>query len=495
MLLLGFSAGLPIYLVFGTLSAWLNEAGVSRSLITYFSWAALGYSFKFVWAPLIDQARLPLLTAWLGKRRSWLLLCQVILLLVLVAMAMTDPVGSDNGLMIMALLAVALGFASASQDIVVDAYRIEGTPPHLLGLTAATYTLGYRVAMFVSGAIALLISEKLGSTPESYQYHAWQETYLLMAALMLVGIVTTFVIGEPDYSKEALDSKGSKQLLTLFAVLLIPFIAVYFCWKPLVGNVIDLGNLSPMGKFVVSVVRFSTAVAVCYLVAKLLIDKKVIPTQIAAQAYWSPVKEFIRRYPLKLVILLLLLIGFYRVSDMVLGVIAIVFYQDLGFSKEEIAYASKTFGVIVTILGVLWGGFMIAKWGVMRMMMVGAITAAATNLLFMLLAALGKNLWLLYLVITADNLAAGVATAAFVAFLSQLSNIRFTAMQYAIFSSVMALFPRLIGGYSGTIVDADGYQNFFIITTLMGLPVILLVWLVGKQLTFSDDKATISAPP
>lgn len=487
MLLLGFSAGLPILLVFGTLSVWLNEAGVKKSMITYFSWAGLGYGFKFVWAPLIDQARLPLLTPWLGKRRSWLLLCQVLLLLILVAMAMTDPVGTDRGLMVMALLAVALGFTSASQDIVIDAYRIEITPPAMLGLSASTYTLGYRVAMIVAGAFALVVSERWGSALGDYHYIAWQKTYFLMAALMLIGIVTTLIISEPIQSKTALDSQGSKQLLMLFLVLLIPFVAVYYWWKPLMGELVDLSQLSPVGRFVVTVARFSTAAVVCYGVARALVASNVIPTRIAVDAYWSPVKEFINRYPTRLIVLILLLIGFYRVSDMVLGVIANVFYQDMGFSKENIAYASKVFGVIVTLLGTFWGGFLIVKWGVMRMMMIGAVTAAATNLLFMLLAAVGDQLWVLYLVIIADNLAAGVATAAFIAFLSQLSNIRFTAMQYAIFSSIMILLPRLISGYSGTIVEIANYQTFFVITTVMGLPVVLLVWLVGKQLVFETN--------
>lgn len=202
---------------------------------------------------------------------------------------------------------------------------------------------------------------------------------------------------------------------------------------------------------------------------------------------WTPIQEFIRRYPLKLVILILLLIGFYRVSDMVLGVIANVFYQDIGFSKAQIGYISKFFGLGMTILGSFLGGFLITRFGIMAMMMAGAVLAAATNLLFILLANVGDEQWLLYVVICADNLAAGIANIAFVTFLSRLSNIQFTAMQYALFSSLMALFPRLIGGYSGTIVDAGDYQTFFLITTLMGLPVVLLVWLVGKRLTLSED--------
>lgn len=487
ILFLGFSAGLPILLVFGTLSVWLNEAGVSKSTITYFSWAGLGYGFKFVWAPLIDQARLPLLTGWLGKRRAWLLLCQVLLLLILAGMALTDPIAHDYSLTIMALLAVALGFVSASQDIVIDAYRIEITPPHLMGMSASSYTLGYRLAMIMAGTFALVISERLGSVLNNYQYIAWQKTYFIMAALMLIGIVTTLLISEPENNKEALDTTGSKQLLLLFIVLLIPFIGGYYAWQPISNLFVDSSTLGPLGKFIMTLCRFSFVLILCFFVAKLLIQQKLIATEVATVAYWLPVKEFIQRYPPKLIMMILLLIGFYRVSDMVLGVVASMFYQDLGFDKETIGYASKFFGIIVTIIGTFIGGYLTVKWGVMRMLMLGALLAAVTNLLFMLLAAIGNVTWALYLIIAADNLAGGIATIAFVTFLSRLSNIQFTAMQYAIFTSVMVLLPRLVGGYSGTIVEWTNYPMFFFFTTLIGLPIVWLVWLVGKRLTLSED--------
>lgn len=487
MLFLGFSAGLPLSLVFGTLSLWLNEAGVSKSTITFFSWAGLGYGFKFVWAPLIDQMRLPLLTQWLGRRRSWLLLCQLLLLVVLAAMALVNPVSTNYSLTLMALLAVALGFLSASQDIVLDAYRIEITPKKFLGLSASTYSLGYRLAMIVSGAVALILSEKFGSTKENYLYVAWQKTYLIMALLMLVGIVATLIGSEPRNAGEPLDSTGSKQLLKLFVLLLIPFIGVLYLWYPLLSLVMPVAEFGPLAKLLSGILRFITALLACYLVAVWLVRLGVVQMRIAGQAYWEPIKEFIQRYPLKLVILLLLLIGFYRVSDLVLGIIANVFYQDMGFSKTQIGTISKGFGIAVTLLGTFVGGYLIMRFGVMRMMMIGAITAAATNVLFMLLAVAGDQVWLLIAVIAADNLAGGVASIAFVTFLSRLSNIQFTAMQYAIFSSLFALLPRFIGGYSGTIVEATNYQTFFFISALMGLPVVLLVWLVSRSMVLDDE--------
>lgn len=288
MLMLGFSAGLPILLVFGTLGNWLNEAGVSKSTITYFSWAGLGYSFKFIWAPLIDQARLPVLTRLLGKRRSWLLLCQILLVLILAAMAMVNP-AQANGLTVMAMLAVALGFTSASQDIVIDAYRIEITPPRYLGMSSSSYILGYRIGMIVAGTFALILSQKLGSTLESYDYSAWQTTYFVMAAFMLIGIITTFVIHEPKKERDALDSTASKQLVLLFATLMIPFILVYSGWQPALTKWFNLPeqakHLGPLGSFIYTTLQLATAILCCFLTAKLLIALNVVKPKVAVSAY------------------------------------------------------------------------------------------------------------------------------------------------------------------------------------------------------------------
>ncbi len=330
-----------------------------------------------------------------------------------------------------------------------------------------------------------------GSSLNNYQYAAWQWTYAIMSLAGCLGIATTLVIREPVNSRPALGADGSKQLLLLFVLLLIPFISVFYYWQPLWSQVIDFQQMSPLSQFSFKVLRFVSAVLACYLMARLLIQSTWVSTDIATTAYWQPVKEFIQRYPLRLVILLLLLIGFYRISDMVLGVVANMFYQQLGYSKTDIGIVSKTFGIGVTLLGTVIGGILTVRIGVMRMMMLGAVLSAATNLLFILLAYSGAHLPLLFVVISADNLAAGFAGIAFVTFLSRLSNIRFTAMQYAIFSSLMALLPKVIGGYSGTIVEAYNYPTFFLITTALGIPVIILVWLVGKQLTFADDNATM----
>ncbi|NOQ79030.1 MAG: MFS transporter, partial [Gammaproteobacteria bacterium] len=189
-----------------------------------------------------------------------------------------------------------------------------------------------------------------------------------------------------------------------------------------------------------------------------------------------------QRYGKTIALALLVFIGFYRVSDIVLGVIANVFFLEIGFTKMQIATVVKTFGLVMTIAGGFLGGILAIRFGVMKILFLGALLTVITNLLFMLLASAGNDIVLLYLVISADNLSAGLASAAFVAFLSSLTNISFTAVQYAIFSSLMTLMPKLIGGYSGSIVESIGYSNFFLVASLMGIPVLFLLYFLNKNM-------------
>ncbi|MGA0927196.1 MAG: hypothetical protein ACO3RW_08355, partial [Burkholderiaceae bacterium] len=233
-------------------------------------------------------------------------------------------------------------------------------------------------------------------------------------------------------------------------------------------------------------IRLFVALGVALIAGYLLVKVGVAPGALAQQTWLAPIKDFFARYGFKTAWLVLGLIGLYRISDIVLGVISNVFYQDMGFSKPEIATAVKTYGVLIGIAGSVLGGLVATRVGVMRTLMWGAILSAATNLAFVVLAMVGHDLSLMYAVVSADNLAAGFASAAFVAFLSSLTNVQFTAVQYAIFSSLMTLLPKTLGGYSGGIVDAIGYPAFFVFTTLIGLPVLWLVALAGKRLQSSD---------
>lgn len=428
MLFLGFSSGLPILLVFGTLSIWLREAGVDRSTIGFVSWVALAYGFKWVWSPLVDRLSLPFLSSHLGRRRGWMLLSQLSVILGLLIMASTDPA---NGLGLMVSLAVWVAFSSATQDIVIDAYRIESGNPELQGAMAAAYMVGYRIAMILASAGVLWIAAWMDPAETVYQYSSWAVAYVVMAALMGVGILTTLLIDEPevhaDRSTEESETQGISRLhnVSWLPVFLLPLIG--WLW----------------------------------------------------QAVVSPFADFFRRYRWH-ALLLLALISSYRISDIVLGVIANVFYLDMGFSKAQIADVTKVFGIAMTLLGALIGGVMVTRFGVMRILFIGALLAAATNLLFALLAQAGPEISMLMMVVAMDNLSAGLASAAFVAYLSNLTNVSYSATQYALFSSIMLLFPKFIGGFSGVMVDSVGYGGFFMMTAAMGVPVLLLVSLAWR---------------
>jgi len=493
MLFLGFSAGIPILLIFSSLSLWLREAGVERSAVTFFSWAALGYSFKFVWAPLVDKLPIPYLTALLGRRRSWMLLSQSSIILAILWMAQTNPVVEGN-LTTMAIAAVLLGFSSATQDVVIDAYRIESADTDLQAMMSATYIAGYRIGMLVAGAGALFLASYFGSAKELYNYDAWQMSYTLMAAVMSIGILTTLLIPEPITAKDIHISQYTSQdylrFLLLFAVVVAGFIGSFYLNS-------DFANTSKLALserfqnenlagFLVQSLRLLSAIIVAYILASTLVKIGLVNKQMAAETYVEPVRDFFLRYGYSLAMLLLALVGLYRVSDIVLGVISNVFYQDLGYTKVEIASVVKTFGLLMTIAGGFLGGLLSVRFGVLKILFLGALLSAVTNLLFMLLAESNHSLPMLYLVISADNLSAGLASAAFIAFLSSLTNIAFTAVQYAIFSSLMTLLPKILGGYSGTMVDSLGYSNFFLITAAMGLPVLVLIWFAAKKLELSE---------
>lgn len=412
MMVLGFSAGLPILLVFGTLSFWLSEAGVERSTIGFFSWVGLAYAFKWIWSPLVDRLPLPVLRPWLGRRRSWLLFAQCMIMLSLIGMGMTDPA---DQLTYMALFAVMVAFFSATQDIALDAYRIEAVDDAWQGAMAGSYMLGYRIGMIVASAGALGIAAWFDLDEQIYSAAPWQKTYLIMAALMLIGMLSTLMTREPAGT-----------------------------------DVVEADHADLQG--------FQAVIA--------WIKSAVI----------APFREFFQRYAWR-AFLILALIGTYRVSDIVLGIMANPFYNEMGFTKAEVASVTKVFGVIMTIVGALWGGVLVVRYGVLKILLLGAVLAAISNVCFSLLAQMGNDLNALMVVISIDNLSAGIATAAFVAFLSGLTNRAYSATQYALFTSIMALFPKFIAGFSGVAVDSVGYAQFFIGTALLGVPVLLLILL------------------
>lgn len=683
MLFLGFSAGIPILLIFSSLSLWLGEAGIDKSAITFFSWAALGYSFKFVWAPLVDELPLPFLTKALGRRRAWLLVAQCLIILAICIMAFSDPSLGQSYIYQMAVGAVLLGFSAATQDIVIDAYRIELAETKMQTVLASTYNAGYRIGMIVAGAGALFLAASLGTAKGNYIYSAWKITYLAMAAVMLVGIITTLCIREPQVNRASKDYKRSDyyRLVAVFFIAVMSFVFSY----------IFSGNLTESLKaqfeikdsfllFCFEALRFIGSGAVAVFMGAALVKAGAVNKQMAFETWVNPIADFFKRYGVKLALVLLLLIGFYRISDIIAGVISNVFYQDLNFTKEQIAEAVKIYGVIFSLVGGFLGGLLAQRMNIMKLMFVGAILASSTNLIFIGLVKSGEQLndvqiqvgaqkytaqvdevgywkanipsqvlaqshqldvkasyaksnesviaslpylvqsnqnavmqllpvtsnnsisekekngslvvrgqyfgqslndqqkivvtldgekfdakldkdgmfstaidakklvqspsknitafidengkalsqvqhrydvdtstqkngldvdlqplpvinassndsvevsgkvikryssgWL-YFAIIVDNLASGLAGAAFIAFLSSLTSVSFTAVQYAIFSSLMTLTPKILGGYSGTIVTNIGYPNFFFMTTLIGIPILVLVVWVGVLL-------------
>ena len=432
----------------------------------------------------MDRLPLPLLTAWLGRRRAWLLLSQLAVMGALVFMSQHDPLDS---LTLVAVGAVMLGFSSATQDIVIDAYRIEAVNPDLQALMSSSYIAGYRVGMLVSGAGALALASFFGTGDGAgYSFAAWSQTYMMMAAAMLVGVATTLCIKEP-VSQGAVHKYGTRdylRFLGLFAAATIAFAVTFVLYAGLVTSITSslsgvFGKL--VATFLAEASRLSVSVAVALFAARIMVRLHIVSPGMVDETYVAPFRDFFHRYG-KIALFILLLVGTYRISDIVMGAVANVFYDDMGYTKDQIAAVSKTFGLFMTIAGGFAGGLLAIRYGVMRSLWLGAFLAAASNLLFALLAMSEPKVWMLAGVIATDNLSGGLASAAFVAYLSSLTNRAFTATQYAVFSSLMTLFPKLLAGYSGSMVDGMGYPTFFIGSALIGFPVLLLVTYVGKNM-------------
>lgn len=435
MLLLGFASGLPFLLVFSTLSAWLREAGISRTDIGLMSYVGLAYTIKFLWAPVLDHLRLPLLDRLLGRRRAWMVLAQLVAAAALTGLALSDP---GTALMPVVIFALILAFASATQDIAIDAWRIEAAPDEKQGALAATYQLGYRIALIASGAGALYIAEGV----------SWTAAYLAMAVLMGAGIIASLLaprVAEAHASavgEEALEGFARRHRIEGRAQRVLTFLY---------------------------------------------------------RAIVAPFLDFFRRYGWWS-LLLLALIGLYRVPDFVMGVMANPLYIDLGFELSTIATIVKLYGIWMTIAGALVGGIVTAKLGVLRSLLLGAIAATGTNLIFVWLVFRGADPAALAITISIENFSGGFAGTCLIAYMSSLVNHDFAATQYALFSSAFALPGKLLGGQSGVMVDGfsasaaltqpliemaphltaqtAGYIPFFITTALMGVPALVLIVVV-----------------
>lgn len=407
ILLLGFSSGLPLLLVYGTLSAWLHDEGVSLTVIGWFSVASSAYALKFLWAPLVDRCPLPVLAKLMGQRRSWLLLSQVCVAGAILMLGGSNP---GNDLVLTAQCAVLLAFASATQDIVVDAYRIEVLDETRMGAGAANYVVGYRIATFVSGAGALIIADQAG----------WFAAYAIMAILVFVGIFATIVGPEPARKIEPEQLDRSTHLRKTDRVFHILKISV-----------------------------------------------------------WMPFAEFMTRQNW---IAILLFIALYKYGDALLGVMANPFYLDIGFSKTEIGLVTKGFGLAMTLLGGVLGGAFVARFGTLNALMIGGILQAASNGVFALQAWIGPELPMLFVTIGIENLTGGIGTIAFVAYLSGLCNVAYTATQFALLSSLMAFTRTVLASGGGWLADQIDWVSYFLLTGFAAIPgLIMLMWLIRRQ--------------
>ena len=424
MLFLGFSAGLPLLLVFGTLSAWLAREGIDKSTIGHISWVALLYGLKFTWSPLVDHLKIPLLTPLFGQRRSWMLLAQAGVISGLLLMAGNNP---QAQLMLLVYSALLVAFSSATQDIAIDAWRIEAMPIETQGAMAATYQTGYRLGMLLAGGGAFTMAH----------YYSWPLAYTVLAMFMCIGIITTLLISEPEHTVSRDTWKQEEKVIQF------------------------LEKSAHLPKRQRDLYAWFTGAVIC------------------------PFTDFFMRNG-KYALIILLFIGLFRISDITMGIMANPLYVDIGYSDLQIGLVTKTVGPIITILGAIFGGMLVIRYGVMPILLLGAILVMATNLLFALLAILPAETLYLSVVIGADNLSGGLAGSAFIAYLSSLTNRAYTATQYALFSSLMLLPAKFIGGFSGDIVDAFGFVPFFIYTALIGIPAIIVIRMMMQHPAIPD---------
>ena len=417
MLALAFATGLPFLLVFSTLSVRLREAGVALHTIGMFSWLGLAYTLKFVWAPFVDAIDIPILARRFGRRRAWMMTSQVFVALALIGSGMSDPA---TGIAWTALFTFLVAFGSATQDIVIDAWRIDAAPDERQGIMVAAYQLGYRLALLAAGAGALYIAE----------FVDWRASYATMAGLMSVGLIASLL--SPIVDRAA----GTR------------------------------ANAAPE--------RFNLV-----------------------RAVKEPVLDLYARMGQVLVVVLVL-VALYRMSDFLAGVMSNPLYVDLGFTKAQIASVAKVYGVVVGIIGAFAGGIMVARLGLFRSMLAGAATQAVSHLTFAWLSLQGASLPALVVAISVDNFSQSFAGTILVTYMSGLTGAGFAATQYALLSSVYALPGKLVAGGSGFMVEAYGYTTFFCLTAAILIPVVALIYVVWRSprggLRAVEEEAMAPAP-
>jgi PAT family beta-lactamase induction signal transducer AmpG len=460
MLALGFAAGLPILLVFDTLSAWFRDAGLPLEVIGYFSLATLLYSLKFLWAPVIDRSTVPYLTTMLGHRRSWMLLCQILIVAGLLMLATRDPLTQLGGI---AFLALFVGFFSATQDIVIDAWRIEAADASRQGVMAATYQWGYMAATVTAGTVTLVLAD----------LHGWNLAYGAMGLMMGAGIVATlFAPREAQHKIRPIpksDISASPFFVSLeWALRSLLFAAgALLAGSGLTGN--DLALRGPiaavagpqtadgfaelwrsgagigiqLGAVVIGLLLF-------YLAARPLPGTKTRPGIILSSLLGEPLADFLQRYR-GTAGLILAVLCFYRISNFILNILN-PFYLDLGFTLAEVGEV-RVAALVASLIGLSVGGVAVARLGLMRALVIGALAGPITNLALLWLTTRGPDLPSLFVVVCTGAACSGFAGTCLIAYMSTLTSQGFTATQYALFTSLFALPSRLIAALSGRMVE------------------------------------------
>lgn len=478
MLALGFSAGLPIMLVYSTLSAWLREADVSRTEIGYFVWVGFAYSLKFLWAPIVDRVRIPVISNWIGNRLSWTLLAIIGVSMAMLAMGFQDP---SKNLANVAICAVFIAFGSATLDICVDAWRVDAGDNEEQATLAAIYQLGYRFGMIMAISGVLWIAEAA----------SWQVAYWSVAGVSLIGAITPFWASRNLESKDQFIS-GWRPFI-IFSASLVAII--YAGWpgsvvrRALSSLVEKYATLGDNTQILLPLLTGLSIILIPFLFAIFLltIGRKML---VSESLYHVPIvgdySDIVRRFRW-LTLLILLIVLTYRISDYTMGVMAMPLYIDLGYAKDTIGQVKGLFGISVLIFGAFLGGWSALRYGLAKTLIVGAVLTILTNMAFAWLASVtSPKAIYLFVTIGADNLAAGYAGSVFIAFMSTLTNRKFTASQYALFSSLYAFSGKFLAGFSGLLADAIEYQMFFVVTALFGIPALIGV-LIGWRVNLIPE--------
>lgn len=436
--LMGCSSGFPWVLIGSNMSGWLKDEGLSRTAIGFFGSIFAVYAFNFLWAPLVDRVRIPLLNR-LGQRRSWIFLCQGIMLVMILAITQADPsasysalgepttdTGKIPGLFFISLIALMIAIASATQDIAIDAFRIdqfEVSETTKMPPASAMAVVGWWTGYSLPGYLAFVNADSMG----------WSGVYGVMAAIMVLLMVFTLLVGEPVDRRSKLQSSMEEGYQKRYG----------------------LG-------------RFASWFAVTVI---------------------EPFADFIRRNGLSVAITLLAFIFMFKIGEAFLGRMSVVFYKEVGFSNEQIGEYTKMLGWIATVGFTLLGSAINVRFGVLRGLMIGGIAMAASNLMFALIAEVGPVEWLFAATIVIDNFTTAFSTVAFVAFLTALTGRAFSATQYALLASLGNLGRTTLSSFSGTMVDGlnGNWTLFFVITCFMVLPSLLMLWLLKDKL---DDAQT-----